>query len=366
MAEIYSITNSQNDGKFDSKLTNTFRDKEIYEVDIFMKYSAYAIEAAIAGTSFVGSIILASKYSTSNTEFFTMLLAPFTYSIIELSRVQLAISARTQNNLFMSAVAIVGLLFFSVITVKSMSQLGEMMFHPRIQLVTQAKHELDEAKNNLINHNKIIDEARLIIDQRKNELNQAESRMNNTISHITDQAPETCHLVSGINKHGRKYTIQKCSPNPVTQSLITQQENAKVDQKKAIQSLNEAQKYLSSISDETYSRMVTNAEVKLKKALSESQIHSFAAMFYGKDNLNVSDDEVWKLMRLFVFIPAISAAFAASVLAASSVTKNEKYITSDEFALTSEEGRALIEATFEEAIDQIRNVKSEATSKSAA
>lgn len=244
MAEIYSLTNSRNDGIVDSKVTDTYRDSDIYEIDNFMKYSAYAIEAAIAGTSFVGSMILASKYSSSYTEYFTMLLAPFAYSIIELSRVQLAISARKQNNMFMSAVAIVGLLFFSVITIKSMSQLGEMMFHPRIQLVTQAKHELDEAKDNLANHNKIIDEAKIIIDQKRIELNQAENRINNTISHITDQAPETCHIVSGVNKYGHKYTIQKCSPNPVTQSLITQQENAKGDQRKAMQSLDEAEKIL--------------------------------------------------------------------------------------------------------------------------
>ncbi len=366
MAEIFSLNNSRNDGTVSSKVTDIDRDNDIYEINNFMKYSAYAIEAAIAGTSFVGSMILASKYSSSYTEYFTMLLAPFAYSIIELSRVQLAISARKQDNMFMSAVAIIGLIFFSVITVKSMSQLGEMMFHPRIQLVTQAKHELDEAKNDLANHNKLIDEARIIIDQRRFELNQAENRINNTISHITDQAPENCHVVSGVNKYGHKYTIQKCSPNPITQSLIAQQENAKNDQSKAMQSLDEAQKHLTNVSDQKYSQVVANAETKLKKALSESQIHSFAAMFYGKDNLNVSDDEVWKLMRLFVFIPAISAAFAASILAASSVKINEKHKNLDEFALTSEEGRALIEATFEEAIDQIRNVKSEVASKSAA
>ena len=82
-------------------------------------------------------------------------------------------------------------------------------------------------------------------------------------------------------------------------------------------------------------------------------------MFYGKDSAHVSDDEVYGFMRIFVFIPSICIALAASILAATSVTRLPVEATREDIALTSGEAGVLIDELTKAAVDKISNVDAE-------
>jgi hypothetical protein len=52
-----------------------------------------------------------------------------------------------------------------------------------------------------------------------------------------------------------------------------------------------------------------------------SQLHSFTAMVFGVSPVDVTDGQIHFFLRLFVFIPAIGAAFAATIIALTTVTR---------------------------------------------
>src|SRR5215218_1704565 len=52
-----------------------------------------------------------------------------------------------------------------------------------------------------------------------------------------------------------------------------------------------------------------------------SQLHAFTGMFFGKDPAKVTEAELSIFLRIFVFLPAICASLASTLLALGSVTK---------------------------------------------
>jgi hypothetical protein len=66
-------------------------------------------------------------------------------------------------------------------------------------------------------------------------------------------------------------------------------------------------------------RKVSEAEVGYKDAIMRSQLHSFTAMVFGKDPGQVTDREIHVFLFFFVFIPAIGASLASTLLALTSV-----------------------------------------------
>ena len=71
-------------------------------------------------------------------------------------------------------------------------------------------------------------------------------------------------------------------------------------------------------------------------------------------------------MRVFVFLPSICIALAASILAAASVTKFSKKEDREDIALSAGEAGALIDELASAAIDQIKQTKASGDSKAAA
>jgi hypothetical protein len=66
-------------------------------------------------------------------------------------------------------------------------------------------------------------------------------------------------------------------------------------------------------------RKVSEAEVAHKDAIMRSQLHSFTAMVFGKDPGQVTDREIHVFLFFFVFIPAIGASLASTLLALTAV-----------------------------------------------
>ncbi|WP_204335915.1 hypothetical protein, partial [Klebsiella pneumoniae] len=89
--------------------------------------------------------LFAGVYSDGDSRsFYFMLLAPLVYAAVELCRVPLAILARTQRSYFVRGLAILGIIFAAGVTTKSVSQLGEMMFHPRLMDAAKTKTALKD------------------------------------------------------------------------------------------------------------------------------------------------------------------------------------------------------------------------------
>ena len=105
---------------------------------------AFSIEIIVVITSLIGAWLMASKYGRTSTDQLLMMLAPVAYAMIELSRVPLALATRTQRSLLMKFVALLAVLCAAGVTIKSMSMLGEIMFRPRLEAVSEAKRNLDK------------------------------------------------------------------------------------------------------------------------------------------------------------------------------------------------------------------------------
>ena len=101
---------------------------------------AYLVEFMVIGASLWGAWLFAGVYSDGDWHaFYFMLLAPLVYAAVELCRVPLGILARTQRSYFVRGLAILGIIFAAGVTTKSVSQLGEMMFHPRLMDAARTK-----------------------------------------------------------------------------------------------------------------------------------------------------------------------------------------------------------------------------------
>jgi hypothetical protein len=187
---------------------------------------AFLIETIIVITSLIGAWLMASKYGRTPTDHLLMMLAPVAYGMVELSRVPLALATRTQRSLIMKIVALLAVLCAAGVTVKSMSMLGEIMFRPRLEVVAEAKRNLDK-----VNHDresmgygtKVADD---VVAQRKSEREAAEEQVLQIAAEIAKHPGQTCSKYSGIDKNGHAYNGQKCSPDPGILALKQQLQSA--------------------------------------------------------------------------------------------------------------------------------------------
>ena len=162
-----------------------------------------------------------------------------------------------------------------------------------------------------------------------------------------------------VSRDGARSKGVTCPKNKIAEAISSQKETAKATMTAALSELEAATASKAQLLDAKYSIVVSNAEKAVKHALFSSQLHSFTGMFYGKDSAHVSDDEVYGFMRIFVFIPSICIALAASILAATSVTRLPVEATREDIALTSGEAGVLIDELTKAAVDKISNVDAE-------
>jgi hypothetical protein len=280
---------------------------------------AFSIEIVIIVTSLIGAWFFAKMYKTSDSEFYMMLLAPVGYAMVELSRVPLAITARTQTSRAMKVVAVIAVLCAAGVTVKSMSQLGELMFRPRLTAVSNAKRHFVETKNERAALEKKIADADAVVEQQKNKLAAAEQRLREASRDLTKQPGQTCGQVSGINRKGQRYRYQRCSPNPATVGLIAQLTAAQSDRGVTARALDEANAARARLDRTVTDKQVIDAETSYREAVFKSQLHSFTAMVFGKEPSDVTDGEIAQFLRIFVFLPAIFVSLAATLLAMTGV-----------------------------------------------
>lgn len=170
-----------------------------YSVNTKLVVLAYGTEAVIATASLIGAAIFARQYGDGDWWLMAMMmLAPIGYAAVEISRVPLALAVRTQPSFLFRIVAIIGVLCAAGVTVKSMSQLGEIMFRPRLVNVMHARQRLDDATKVAANLELKITEADRLIAQRSGELQSAERQLALATDKLGGLPEQKCLPTSGM------------------------------------------------------------------------------------------------------------------------------------------------------------------------
>ncbi len=98
-------------------------------------------------------------------------------------------------------------------------------------------------------------------------------------------------------------------------------------------------------------RALSEAEGGYRDAVMRSQLHSFTAMVFFKDPGQVTDREIHSFLFFFVFIPAIGASLAATLLALTAV---ERVREEDDVVLDESAGSFILEPFAAEIVREAR------------
>lgn len=283
---------------------------------------AYAIELIVIGTSLVGAWLFARHAARGDTDIMVMMmLAPVGYAVLELSRVPLAYSIRTQTSALMRCLAVVGVVCAAGVTIKSMSQLGELMFRPRLTEVAQARQALKQAEGTRDEIATRIAVADRDVAASEGALRTATENLSQAMKENASLPPTKCVPVQRRDANGRQVTRQQCTTDPrvkAQNSALQAAEKALAD---ARATQEQAQAQRRPLSARAAEEAVTAARVRLDEAVSRSQLHSFTAMAFGKDPLRIDDGEIAQFLRVFVFVPAIFISLASTMLALTSIER---------------------------------------------
>ncbi|NNM71218.1 ATPase [Enterovirga aerilata] len=322
---------------------------------------AFAAEGVIVATSLAGAWLFASIYGGNDPlAFWMMMLAPIAYGVIEFSRVPLAVSIRTQKSLALRIVAAVGVVGAAAVTVKSVSQLGEIMFRPRLQEAVQAHERLVDANNARATLDRKIKDADEVVAQRTAQLEDAERRLKSANTELGALPPQRCWRVTSTTSDGRRVTGTRCSTDPRTEAMKTSLGTAQKDRQDASARLDEARAERAKLDRTAIDRAQSEAEVAFRDAIMRSQLHSFTGMVFFKDPAQVTEKEIHSFLFFFVFIPALGASLASTLLALTSV---ERLREEDDIVLDPQAGSFILEPF---AAEIIRHAREEAERSAAA
>ena len=313
---------------------------------------AFAIEGIIVATSLAGAWLFASIYAGKDANaFWMMLLAPIAYGVIEFSRVPLAVSIRTQPSKILRVIAAVGVIGAAAVTVKSISQLGEIMFRPRLTEATTAQAKLRDAEAARATLDRRIADADSVVAQRTNQLAEAERRLKDGNTELGALPPQRCYRTTTTTRDGRRVTGTRCNTDPRMDAMKTSLTNAGRDRREASDRLDAARAERGKLDREGTDRAASEAAVAYRDAVMHSQLHSFTGMVFFKDPGEVTDKEIHSFLFFFVFIPAIGASLAATLLALTAV---ERVREEDDIVLDERAGSFILEPFAEDILKQAR------------
>jgi hypothetical protein len=294
-----------------------------YTIDMKRVVLAYLVETIIVVTSLIGAWLFAVQYGHNDTHIMTMMmLAPAAFGVVEFCRVPLALSVRKPSySLFVKLIIVFGLLGAGFVTIKSISQLGEIMFRPRLNDVVHAGAALNDAKSGVAIVAKQIDDADALILQRKTELSSADQQVHDATEKLSSLPEQKCMPISGVGRNGKFYKSMKCAADTRIAPLEAAIATATANQKVAQAQLDKANTQRNQFDRVAVDNTLRDQTINYREAVMNSQLHSFTAIFYGIDPTGVTDGQIHAFLRLFVFIPAIGAAFAATIIALTAVAK---------------------------------------------
>jgi hypothetical protein len=297
---------------------------------INMKYLtiAFISEGLVIILSLIGAVLFAIQYGHNDWILMGfMFLAPIGYAVVELTRVPLAILVRTQPNYFLKLLFFIGILCASAVTTKSLSQMGEMMFRPRMMEVNNARHNYHEAMGKRDAFQGEYAARKSVLDEANKSLTSANEASAAQVEALKETGkPQMCPTTFTYrDRNGRTQRGTRNAPCPESaaskaiRGTMTDQQGTVTA---ARQKVDEASKALTALgtAEQVEANVVATKKV-YGDAIAHSQLHAFTGMFFAKDPADVTEGELSNFLRLFVFIPAICASLASTLLAMGSVTR---------------------------------------------
>ncbi len=292
-----------------------------YRIDYKYLGMAYGIELAVVATSLLSAWFFAKIYGHGDGDTMAMMmLAPIAYAGIEVARVPLALALRTQPNWLWKFVFALMVLCAVAVSVKSLSQLGEVMFRPRLIDVTRATEALKEAQGTQAAFAARVAAADAVVAQRGRGLDEAEARLKAVNSELGALPADKCARVWHTNALGKRFSGQECHTDGRQRVMAGNLGDAEAARTTASDKLDAARRARDGLDPGPLDSRVGALQVAQRDAVLNSQLHSFTGMFFGKDPTEVTEAELHSFLRLFVFFPAIFASLAATALALASVT----------------------------------------------
>jgi hypothetical protein len=285
---------------------------------------AFFTELVVIGTSLYGAWLFTQIYGSDDTAKQMMMLAPISYAIIELCRVPLALSIRTQRSLLIKALAAIGVVAAMGVTTKSMSQLGEIMFRPRLFDVVQKHKRLIDVQNDRDSLVKRIEDADAVVEQFSQELTNADNHLSEATEAVAGLPPLNCQklwVVTGQGRKSRRSQTTRCAADPRTEALKTNLQQSTDTRDTVKRTLASARNERAMLKRDEVDHKLSEAKVAYKDAVLHSQLHSFTAMVFAKDPSQVTDAEISWFLRIFVFLPAIFVLLASTFIALTAVEK---------------------------------------------
>lgn len=276
---------------------------------------AYGIEGGVVATSLVAAGLYAVQYGRDGLTITGMMVAPMIYALIELARVPMAGVVRTSQSFLVKLLASVAILAAAAITAKSVSQMGEMQFRPRLEEVSVKRGLRDEAKANLDAVTNRIAQLTTLVESRQQDL----TRLNQQLVKITDERTATATKTKPYAVRladGR--VVWRSPPDHGVNKNLNDRSSTLVSEQKGLQAeLEKTRAELSSLDRASAEKQLGVAQKDYAHAIQNSQLHHFAGMIFGLDPAQIGDDRIALVMRIFVLIPAIFAGIIATVLALS-------------------------------------------------
>ena len=348
-----AVTFPMPDRNADRRAARLARDRERgYSISTKRLVLAFAIEAIIVATSLAGAWLFASMYGGQDPiAFWMMMLAPIAYGVIEFSRVPLAVSIRTHGSTTLRVIAALGVLGAAAVTIKSISQLGEIMFRPRLTEAVRAQERVGDARAAKETLDRRIADADAVVAQRTTQLSEAERRLKDGNTELGALPPQKCFRTVTRTRDGRQVIGSRCTNDPRMDAMKDSLSGAQRDRRDASERLDQARAQRSELDRVAVERALSEAEVAYRDAVLRSQLHSFTAMVFFKDPGRVTDAEIHTFLFWFVFIPAIGASVAATLLALTAV---EKVGDRDDVFIDERAGSFILEPFAAEIVRQAR------------
>lgn len=292
-----------------------------YRIDKKRVAIAYIAEMTIVAASLWGAWLFAQMYGHNDSEQMEMMmLAPIGYAVIEFCRVPLAISARAHTSWVVRTVAVIGVICASGVTVKSMSQLGEIMFRPRLFDVVHAKEALQNAQATQASMAQQIKDADALVVSRRTALANDEKLATTYAQQLATLPKDQCSATGGTTRDGRVWKGQTCKTDNRIAPLQAILKQANGNRDADAQLVEQAVAQRKTLDSTGADHDVAAAQLAYREALLHSQLHSFTGMVFGVGPTEVTDAEVNQFLRVFVFLPSIFVAFASSFVAFTAVS----------------------------------------------
>jgi hypothetical protein len=319
---------------------------------INMKYLAIAFlsEGLIILLGLVSAVLFALQYGRGDWVAMTMMMmAPIGYAVVEMSRVPFALLTRTQLSFFIKIPCFIGVIAAAVVTTKTLSQLGEIMFRPRLIEVTEARHNYHEAISRRDAFQGEYNIRRDTLDQANAALTSANETSAKQAEALKETGKVTMCDYPGKNRAGKPITVKRPCPETAAskaiRSTMTDQQGTVTAARERVDEASKALRALGTA--EEVQANVVETKMVYDKAIMHSQLHAFTGMFFAKDPAQVTEGELSNFLRLFVFLPAICASLASTLLAMGSVTKIKpkkvKALAANQKVLPVEGGRYVLD-----------------------